>query len=678
MTTDRYVKLAVDAPLAEMLTYKVNPAWPKGSSVIAPLGKRKVSAVILDESDFSDKYQIKEVLALDENRPVLSPKYLQWLTWISEYYVHPIGQVISLCFPPLANRNSKKISKKPPVVQQFDERTKAPELTNDQATCLRNIQSKTGFQSHLLFGVTGSGKTEVYLQLLNEVIKKGQRGLVLVPEISLTPQLIQRFSSRFGDQIAVLHSHLTDRERTNQWWSIVSGDKKILIGARSALFCPLENLGLIVVDEEHEPSYKQEEKLRYNARDAAIMLAKFHDIPIVLGSATPSLETWQNAQSGKYNLHTMGQRVADRKLPQIDVIDLRADKNKMPAESLDIQKLNDRRPRWMSSLLYEKMEATLKRNEQVALFLNRRGVAPTVLCSDCGFVYKCPNCAITLTLHGQKNLVCHYCDYNIQKEEVCPSCKTGEPKSIGLGTEQIETELQKMFPDKTVARADRDEIHSRETLENLIRRMESHEIDILVGTQMIAKGLDFPKLTLVGLVLADIGFNMPDFRATERSFQLLTQVSGRSGRHVVDGGAVVIQTYNPEYPALLFSKLTDYEGFAQAELNLRKELHYPPYGRLATLKIVGNTFDLGSHVSDVLADRASALIAMYPAYKDIQVLGPVPAPIAKLRGKFRFHILLKSTAPHILSTFCRQLLADKTWITPGTKVQVDIDPINLL
>lgn len=671
-----YFEIAVDAPLFNALTYGQNETplnLRRGMSVVVPLGKRQASGVVLKTTANTGEHKIKAVVAIDETKPTLPDRYLAWLEWLSEYYVYPIGQVTALAFPPLKKSVKQRASKKAPVVKAVELQKKHP-LTNEQLAAVKGIPLDNKFQVHLLHGVTGSGKTEVYLELLEETLAKGQKGLVLVPEISLTPQLVQRFAARFGEKIAVIHSHLTEREKTNQWWSFVDGEKPILIGARSALFCPATDIGLIIVDEEHEPSYKQEEKLKYHARDAAIMLAKFLSCPIVLGSATPSLETWHNAQTGKYKLHQMKSRVADRLLPAAEVIDLRKEKEQRREASDNAPAL----PFWLSSKLWQEMCATLDRGEQVALFLNRRGMAQSVFCTACGFSYRCPNCEITLTLHGKSHLVCHYCDYTAKFADECPHCHSPEIKALGLGTEQIEADVKKLFPACTVARADRDEINSRESLEDLIQRMESGEINVLIGTQMIAKGLDFKKLTLVGLVLADIGFNLPDFRSTERSFQLLTQVSGRSGRHVEAGGTVIIQTYNPDYPALTFSKTSDYENFARQELAMRQELHYPPFGRVASLRIQGADLDKVIETARTAASRARKLVELHAPYKNVQVLGPSPAPLAKIRNQYRYHLLLKSPPQPVLSAFCRQLLSDEKWVTNGTKVQVDIDPMSLL
>jgi primosomal protein N' (replication factor Y) len=671
--------VAVDAPLFSALTYATANNWPVGSSVIVPLGKRKANAVILSENSThiptqvlnSKTFVVKDIESLDEKRPVLPSQYMRWLQWLADYYVHPIGQVVAMAFPPLEQKASNRKSKKSPAIKAA-EISKPPVLTDEQTKCINDILAKPGFHSHLLFGVTGSGKTEVYLKVLEEILNKGQSGLVLVPEISLTPQLIQRFVSRFGDKVAVLHSHLTDRERTTQWWSMVEKEKRILVGARSALFCPIPDLGIVIVDEEHEGSYKQEEHLKYHARDAAIMLSKMTNIPIVLGSATPSLETWRHASEGKYSLHTLSQRVVSQKLPTVEIVDMRTQKE------LKAQSKNTDLPYWMSLELYSSMLDSLKKKEQIALFLNRRGFAPTVLCPDCGHVAQCPNCAISLTLHGRRDLVCHYCNYTAPHLPVCSSCKIGEVKTLGLGTEQVEEDVKKLFASARVSRADRDEVYSRETLEEMIRKMENHEIDILVGTQMIAKGLDFPQLNLVGIVLADVGFNLPDFRAPERSFQLITQVSGRAGRHLASGGRVIIQTFNPEYNGLQFAKTADYRAYAAHELQARKELHYPPYGRLASFRVIASDPKAGWSTAERLAHRCELLIEQNANYKKIQILGPVEAPLAKLRGKFRYFLLLKTTEPQLLSPFCRQVLSDNKWVPSATKVQVDIDPLNLL
>lgn len=673
MNENNYL-VAVDAPLREALTYlppEDGTAIERGQSVLVPLGKRQAHGVVIRRGakEVPAEIKLKPILARHDLRPAIPAAYMDWLEWMANYYLYPLGQVVETVFPPLAREGSRK-TRKSPVVKDGGVRIPPPPLTEEQLRVLREISAKPGFGVHLLFGVTGSGKTEVYLHLLEEALNAGKQGLVLVPEIALTPQLIDRFSKRFPGQIAVLHSHLTDREKTIQWWSMVEGQRKILIGARSALFCPLPNLGVIVLDEEHEPSYKQDEKLKYHARDAAIVLATKLNVPIILGSATPSLESWNNVLSGKYQLHTMAQRVNARALPEVEVIDLRDETRKRKDTPSTL-------PFWLSDRLYDELQAVFAKKEQAALFLNRRGVAQTAQCRGCGFASECPNCSVSLTLHGRAHLVCHFCDYSERLPELCPNCKEGLLEPLGLGTEKIEEDMRLLFPEARVARADRDEVQSRDQMENLISAMERHEIDLLVGTQMIAKGLDFPRLNLVGLVLADVGFHWPDFRASERSFQLLTQVSGRAGRQ--SAGRVVIQTYNPEHPSIQFTVKADFKGFSEYELQERGELHYPPFWRMAMFRIQGSTAENGRKAADLLLHRAETLQARNETYaEDLLVLGPAEAPLFKLRGHFRYQVMVKCSTTQKLNHFCRQLLGNGEWIPARTKVQVDIDPFQML
>lgn len=676
MSQRLFAYVAVDAPIKELLTYEIPESLSfleLGTSVTVPLGKRKVKGVIWKKADSKPEgsFQLKQILEISEERPILNAKQRKWLQWLADYYLHPIGQVASLSFPPLKKQTKPRKSSRAPVVPEVSTSV-APQLTEEQSICLKNISSTSGYGTHLLHGVTGSGKTEVYLNLIKGVLERGQTALILVPEISLTPQLLQRFAARFPDQVAVIHSHLTDREKTDQWWSMVSGEKTILIGARSALFCPFDNLGIVIMDEEHEPSFKQDEKLRYHARDAAIVKAHSHNCPVILGSATPSLETWRNCLSEKYHYHKMSRRVSDRKMPNIDVIDMREERQKRR------DKEGQPLPFWISQTLYDHLVQTFEKGEQAALFLNRRGIAQTTVCHSCGYVYECPNCAISLTLHAKNHMVCHYCGYSERLTESCPQCSDGDIQPLGLGTELVENDMARLFPDIKICRADRDEIQNRADLENMISSMESGEVQLLVGTQMIAKGLDFKGLTLVGLVMADVGFSIPDFRAAERSFQLLTQVSGRAGRHSELPGEVVIQTYNPDHSSIRYTCSNDFPGFADEELGHREELKYPPFGKVASLKVQGLHHDRVSQAAEQLSQRGFHLKNRHESYQTVQILGPTQAPMAKLRGKFRYLILLKSPTHKALEHFCRQLTFDLKWLPAGTKVQVDMDPMNML
>lgn len=672
MSPDSYL-VAVEAPL-DGLTY-LPPAdgaqFTRGQSVVVPLGKRRAHGVIVRPvtKPPPGEYELKHIFASDPERPPIPAAYMDWLEWLAQYYVYPLGQIVESVFPPLA-KESKRGGRKGPVVKETLALYPAPKLTADQRRVIDAIESEKGFAVHLLHGVTGSGKTEVYLQLLEDVLRQGKQALVLVPEISLTPQLIDRFSRRFPGMVAVLHSHLTPREKTDQWWGMVTGQKKILIGARSALFCPLPDPGIVILDEEHEPSYKQDEKLKYHARDAAIVLAKNLKVPIVLGSATPSLESWNNAESGRYRIHTMAQRVNAREMPEITVVDLR--------EQIRVRKDKPSElPHWLSDTLYAELQHVFAKKEQAALFLNRRGVAQAANCKLCGFAPECPNCSVTLTVHARSHLVCHFCDYTEKMSEVCPNCREGSLEPLGLGTEKLETDMAALFPAIRIARADRDEVQSREELESLIRSVEDGEVDLLIGTQMIAKGLDFPKLNLVGLVLADLGFHWPDFRASERSFQLLTQVSGRSGRQ--SSGRVVIQTYDTEHASIRFTVSGDFKGFCDQEMSERRELNYPPAWRMAMLRIQGPEATVTKDAARRLVQRARHLQSQNPAYAEaLLILGPAPAPLLKLRGQYRYQVMVKCDSSQRLGAFCRQLMTPGSWLPPKTKVQVDIDPFQML
>jgi primosomal protein N' (replication factor Y) (superfamily II helicase) len=674
-------KVAVEAPMPEPLTYQIpdsligDSSIQRGVSVKIPLGKRQCTGVLLNATTYEPgEFKIKCITSVDDSRPKLPESFLLWAEWLARYYVHPIGLVIESAYPPMKRgENARQKSRKGPVIKQQDQ-IDAPNLTPEQDTVVRDIMAAKGFATHLLHGVTGSGKTEVYIRLLEDLIARGQKALVLVPEIALTPQLTQRFARRLGDAMAVIHSGLTPREKTEQWWEMYDGGKQVLIGARSALFCPVNDLGLIIIDEEHEGSFKQDEKLKYHGRDAAVMLAKFSDCPVVLGSATPSLETWSNAEQKRYQYHEMKSRVENRPMPTIEIVDLRQvrDDRKQKNVKVDL-------PFWMSETLYTALDETYKSKKQSALFLNRRGIAQSVVCPACGHTPECPNCAVSLTLHGKTHLLCHYCDFHQSLGNTCTECKEGEPRPLGMGTELIENDLAKMFPDARVVRMDRDEISTREDLELAIEEIEKGEADFIVGTQMIAKGLDFPDLMLVGLVLADVAFNLPDFRAGERAFQLLTQVAGRSGRHVTDTpGRVIVQTYNPDHPSIQFAQAHDYRGFAQHEMMFREQLHYPPFWRLSAFRIQGLDLDKVQLAGSRLKSRAHALKEKNSAYEKLEILGPAQCPLAKLRNQHRYQLLVKGPDASALVRFCRTLLGDEEWIPTAIKVSVDIDAINLL
>ncbi|MBE8221343.1 MAG: primosomal protein N' [Bdellovibrionales bacterium] len=673
-------QVAVFAPLKESLTYSyLKSDLHLGQLVSVPLGRRLVQGLIIKKNDSSaeknNKFKIKEISKIHETDYKITKNYLSWIKWISNYYIYPIGMTCKLAFPPLkaSIRKSKKKSPTPQTKLQ-----KPPVITSDQSKVIKDIKKYKNFNTHLLFGVTGSGKTEIYMQIIQKVIEEKKQVLLLVPEISLTPQLIQRFTSRFPDQIATIHSQLTPREKTNQWLSISLKKKSILIGTRSALFCTIPNLAYIIIDEEHEQSFKQEESLRYHARDAAIVRAKIEDIPILLGSATPSLESWKQAQDKKYLLHTLPNRISSQPLPPVNILNLCKESKEIDVKKKP-QSFNKEKniPFWLHKDLLQAIKITLEKKEQVALLLNRRGFSSQVLCSKCGYSSECPNCSIHLTLHKKQYLVCHHCEYSESFSSSCNKCLAQDVKAIGLGTEQVEQDLKQLFPSANIARADRDEITKREDYENLISNMEKKNIDILVGTQMIAKGLDFPNLSLVGILLADSSFYFPDFRSNEKSFQLLVQMSGRAGR-AEKKGEVFIQSFNPDHPCLDFVTTQNYIEFTKSELKNRQDFLYPPFNKIALIKVQSlNEYSANQYAKN-LANLANQWIKKYDFYKNIVIGGPSPATLFKVRNKYRYQILIKAPDYKILNHFCKELLDNKVKKLSNIKCDIDIDPISFL
>jgi len=560
------------------------------------------------------------------------------------------------------------------------------DLTEEQQIALQTITGRInsgGFETFLMFGVTGSGKTEVYLRAMERVRELGRRCLILIPEISLTPQLLDRLNARFTGRVGVLHSGLTGAERWAQWWRIVAGAVDVVVGARSAVFAPVPNLGLIVVDEEHDPSYKQEEGLRYNGRDVAIVRGKFSDCPVILGSATPALESYENCRQGRYRLLEMTKRVEARPLPTIETIDLRRQSHQTPAPPMmssaaASQETNSGNRRLISEPLLEALAKNLQDGHQTLIFLNRRGFANFLQCTLCGYVWRCPYCSVTLTLHFKhNNLACHHCDFRRPSSEICPECENPTLANVGAGTEQIEQLLHQFAPSARIARMDRDTTTTRGSQESLIRRWEKGELDILVGTQMVTKGHDVSGVTLVGAVLADLSFNLPDFRAAERTYQLLSQVAGRSGRGD-HPGRVLIQTYAPEHYAIQYLINHDYKGFFEMEAGFRRELNYPPFGRLISLRLDGPKMEEVEKQAKSWTAKLRELQAQEAkAREQIEILGPSPAPIEKLRNRYRWQILLKGKQSSTLIEFAKRA---RQFAPQGrnTRLHIDVDPYSML
>lgn len=520
-------------------------------------------------------------------------------------------------------------------------------------------------QPILLYGVTGSGKTEVYLQAIQRVVHQGKGAIVLVPEIALTPQTADRFKQRFAkikDQVAILHSHLSEGERHDEWRKVLDQKARIVIGARSAIFSPVKNLGLIVVDEEHENSYKQDTVPRYQARDLAVVRAHLEKCPVVLGSATPSLESWNNALNGKYQLVEMRKRIDDRTLPLVRVIDMRTESRKFKDKSgLTI----------LSSRLREAMEQRLDEGEQTILFLNRRGFARSLLCPECGYVSHCRHCSTTMTVHrADDQLICHICGFSQLPHRQCPECHSKAIVNAGYGTEKVEDILRKVFSGARLTRVDTDSMRRKNQLRDTLAAFKAKKIDILLGTQMIAKGLHFPNVTLVGILNADVGLYIPDFRAGERTFQLLTQVAGRAGRgHLA--GEVIVQTFTPHHPSIQFGRHHDFDGFAEQELAMRKQFHHPPFLHLALITVRSIHRQRAEFSLKTLHTRLHRDLP-----DTIVMTEPLPSPLEKSHDQWRFQIVLKSVQPRPMAAYLSETMRDLTF-PPDVVVTLDMDPYRM-
>ena len=545
-----------------------------------------------------------------------------------------------------------------PYQDRIFEHTEPLQLTEEQSVAIKPILQTIEEKRHdvfLLYGITGSGKTEVYMQSIQKVLEEGREGIVLVPEISLTPQMVNRFKGRFGDEVAVLHSGLSIGEKYDEWRKIQRKEVRVAVGARSAIFAPFENLGIIIIDEEHETSYKQEDNPRYHARDVAIERARTHNCPVILGSATPSLETFARAKKGVYQLLTLSKRMNDQSLPTVDIVDMR-------------EELREGNRTMFSRLLYDKLQDRLMKKEQTVLFLNKRGHSSFVMCRDCGYVIQCPNCDISLTYHQyQQQMKCHYCGYEAVVPTICPECTSEHIRYFGTGTQKVEEELGKIFPEARVIRMDVDTTSRKGSHEKLLTAFEEGKADILLGTQMIAKGLDFPNITLVGVLSADTMLHLPDFRSSEKTFQLLTQVSGRAGRHEL-AGEVVIQTYSPEHYSIELASQQDFDQFYQKEMMIRKIHQYPPFYYLALITVsheeLMKVVDVTEKISVTLSSRLS---------KGAHILGPVACPIPRINNKYRYQCIVKYKKEPKLTQTLKMILDHYQQDIHRTGLQISID-----
>ena len=732
---DRAIQRELDYSVPETLAERIGI----GSRVRVPFRDKSALATVLAMLEHSDAKGIRPIEALVGEAPAISESLLELAKWMSVYYCCPLETVMRSLLPqvirraevgwkkqlfvqPLTKIDGEKIDnlrkraprqaelleaiaklekpmpaaqllrktsldnqtlralakrglielreeaveRDPHAEEQFIETTNL-ELNAEQALALNKITDALAAPETakpiLLHGVTGSGKTEIYLQAIRIAIERAKSAIVLVPEISLTPQTVERFKSRFAEAhevVAVLHSHLSEGERHDEWHKIHSGRARIVIGARSAVFAPLKDLGLIMVDEEHETTYKQEEAPRYHARDVAVVRAKIEKCAVVLGSATPSLESYYNATTGKYELLALTQRVDHQRMPLMRIVDLRQERRKEKIAPI------------LSEKLSQAIADRLEKRQQTILFLNRRGFSTSLLCSNCGEARNCPNCSVALTFHRHMaRLSCHLCGHTAAVPKKCPACGKDALIYAGFGTEKVESTVSHLFPKANVRRMDADSMTRKEAYRETLRNFRTGKIDILVGTQMIAKGLHFPNVTLVGIINADLALHLPDFRAGERTFQLLTQVAGRAGRGET-AGEVFVQTYTPFSPSIQFARHHDFAGYFEQELEFRERCDFPPFKHAILITV------RSAHEGRAKLSTETLVRRLRESLGSEFILGDAtPAPLEKLQGQFRFHILLRGEAIMRLSRLVRETL-EKLPLPEDVLATVDVDPYQLL
>ena len=681
-------KVSIENETAQLLLKELNEEWFDISKLKEKL---KINAsefnTVLEELENSGAVEINRVfdekikkkianfiiLLNVDPIPPLTPKQKEAYEYMKSLTTDfPLSKIASKYSYSIVKtlRNKKLLTIEPREVKKqyytFPKKRvlKKIELTEEQQAAISSINRyiRSGkYHPFLLFGITGSGKTEVYIEIIKSALKKDKTALMLVPEIALTPQMVDRFFNAFGEEIAILHSHLNDRQRWEQWNKIKSGKSKIVIGARSAIFAPLENLGVIIVDEEHETTYKQENTPRYNGRDLSILRAKMNDAVVILGSATPSLESWNNADQDKFTLLELSHRPLSYELPTVDIIDMKKEKD---------PKL------LLSAKLKAKIEEKLKLKQQIILLQNRRGHSSFVQCISCGKLFECSHCDISMKYHSvSQDLICHYCGHKAPMPRKCPECGSYMFSFGASGTQQIEKQLNILFPKARILRMDSDSAGRKDSYDSMFTRMREGSVDILLGTQMIAKGLDFENVTLVGVISADIGLNVPDFRAAERTFQLLTQVAGRSGRGE-KSGEVIIQTYNPEHYSITTAMQQHFESFAYKELDMRRHLKYPPEYKLARL-VFSHKNEL--YLKEQIAKNNKVIVKLKDLFTtdQLNILGPIDAPIARMQNNYRYHLILKADSVKVVSSAV-SFLKDNLKMGSTIKQVIDIDPYSLM
>lgn len=641
-----------------------------GQVVTVPFGKsnRATKGFVVSFAGESEFDGLKYISSIEAEDSLIKSQLVDLAFWMGRRYMCNTSDCLRLMIPPAGRLKLAKGKKeRNPLKDKLYETTFPFNPNRHQKNVIEQISpyienKKQG--RFLLHGVTGSGKTEVYLQLIQKVLEQGRQAIVLVPEISLTPQMIQRFVGRFGNLVAVLHSRLSDGERRDQWYRIKEGTASVVVGARSAVFAPFDNPGIIIIDEEHEHTYKSEKTPKYHAIEVAAKRCELENCVLVLGSATPSVETYYSALKGKLNLAQMPERANKSALPKVEIVDMRVE-------------LEEGNKAVFSRALHTAIKENLKNNNQTMLFLNRRGYSSFVLCRKCGYVAKCKNCSISLTYHMKGDrLLCHYCGYARGSFESCPVCKSEQIRHFGIGTQRLEEEVRKHFPEASVIRMDMDTTTRKNSHEEILKKFKDENINILIGTQMIAKGHDFPNVTLVGVITADMMLNMEDFRSTEKTFQLLTQVAGRAGRAEKEG-KVILQTYEVDNFSIEKAKKQDYEGFYKQEIIIRKELGYPPFRDIAVVLLSGTdesiVLKIASEMETVIRKEIDGID------KEAEVLKAVPAPVSRIKNRYRWRIIIKCKADSRLREKLNEvMLRESKRFEKGCSISIDINPMNML
>lgn len=650
-----YIDVVPLKPFSNKLTYTFNEKLDLGTKVQISVANTKCHGfVIKTNKETKDDFKYKEINSFLKDT-YFNNKNLEFYNWISKYYHYPLGELFSLTFPNYSPKRKIDFDK---YKETFILKDKPiHDLNEDQKKAITKIKKEEGV--FLLHGVTGSGKTEVYIELAKDVIKKGKSVLIMVPEISLTPQLIERISKHFGGEISVIHSGLTKREKYINWMNIKKGVSKLCIGARSSIFAPFKDLGLIIVDEEQDSSFKQDDRVRYNARDLSFVLAKINKAKLVLSTATPSTDTYYKAKKGDLKYVTLKKRVKDLKLPSTKLLDLR--KEKLVSKNI-------------SQKLYEDIKKEIDDKNQVILYINRRGYSHSLLCKTCGANFLCPNCAIPLRVYkNKKSLVCNYCNFISKIPSACYKCNSDEISLVGSGTEKIEEEIKELFPKARILRMDSDEINTKVKLKDALDKIKNREVDIIVGTQILSKGHDFPNVSMVGVINIDGELQIPDFRSSERAFHQIMQVSGRAGRR--KNGKVVVQTYMPEHYAITFAIQNDYDSFYKKEFEIREEVKYPPFVSLADLKFSSlEKLTLEKEINkakNLLEDISKSI-----KKQNILIFGPLSSPIPIINKRHRSHILIKSQSKALLNKLI-DIFYKNLKLNKKIRLSADIDPYSL-